>query len=85
MQTKAIFALLITAITAAPSLVDRAATVPVDVYSGSGCNDLGDIPRRTNIPTDGSCTVVPGINPPNRADSFRVASSLPPGCAGKPF
>lgn len=79
MQTKAVLALLIAAVSAAPSVAPRAETIPVSIFEGDGCND-GPAVSTANVPTDGSCfpiSVVIG----GETDSFR-AETLPAGCTG---
>lgn len=89
MQFTTVFALLVAAvgISAAPSqMSQRAASIPLNIYLGDGCNDSAhpNPVATANVPTDGSCFPISPIVSGN-TDSGRidVPGSLPAGCKRK--
>lgn len=86
MQTKAVLALLFAAAAnAAPSLTPRAASVPISIFEGAGCNDNPNPVTIANVPTDGSCFPISPVISGN-TDSGLIDDTqytVPAGCSSK--
>jgi hypothetical protein len=79
------FFLAITGINAAPSLVPRLPSIPVEIYTGAGCNNSPTPITTAYVPTDGSCFPISPIVSGNTDSGLLNTNQvmLPAGCTGK--